>query len=296
MPTGGEVPTSEYRLTAEDMEGDLDMTVREDELDSKGRPLIDWMKPVEWLLPNAEVYEEWEQDEEDQDVPFVDLYESGDEDGNGSEDSDEVYGEEEIYEEEEEEEEEEETDDGDDENDEDYDDGGDNDNDESLEDVGEEQERSSHTRSRSEDGDLDMIGAGETSGSGLGRASRDLGRSGSASSTRGLYGDAAENRFRASTQEIGERLLGRAMTPKDFFTSPEDQQDSIEHLTTKRKRLLAGNARLIIDLEAAAREDAEEQGIDLEEMDRIDREMDRQALLNMSRQQFPRYVKKEPED
>jgi hypothetical protein len=86
------------------------------------------------------------------------------------------------------------------------------------------------------------------------------------------------------------------MTPKDFFTSPEDQQDSIEHLTTKRKRLLAGNARLIIDLEAAAREDAEEQGIDLEEMDRIDREMDRQALLNMSRQQFPRYVKKEPED
>jgi len=40
---------------------------------------------------------------------------------------------------------------------------------------------------------------------------RDLGRPDSASSSRGLYGDAAEHRFRASTQEIGERLLGRAM-------------------------------------------------------------------------------------
>jgi len=111
---------------------------------------------------------------------------------------------------------------------------------------------------------------------------RDLGRSDSASSSCGLYGDAAEHRFRASTQEIGERLLGRAITPKDFFTSPEDQQDSIENIVTKRKRFLAGNAHLISDLEAAAREDAEEQGIDFEEMDRIDREMDMQALLNMA--------------
>ena len=39
------------------MERDLDMRVREDELDEKGRPLIDWVRPVEWLLPNAEVYE-----------------------------------------------------------------------------------------------------------------------------------------------------------------------------------------------------------------------------------------------
>ena len=62
----------------------------------------------------------------------------------------------------------------------------------------------------------------------------------------------AEHHFRASTQEIGERLLGWAMTPKDFFTSLEDEQDSIENIVTKRKGFLAENARLIIDLEAAA--------------------------------------------
>jgi len=86
------------------------------------------------------------------------------------------------------------------------------------------------------------------------------------------------------------------MTPKDFFTSPEDQEDIIENIVTKRKRFLAGNARLIIDLEAAAREDAEEPGIDIEEMDRIDRERDRQALLNMASQHFPHRVKQELED
>jgi len=58
MAMGGEDSTSEYRLMKEDMEGDWDMTVREDELDERGRPLIDWVKPVEWLLRNAEVYEE----------------------------------------------------------------------------------------------------------------------------------------------------------------------------------------------------------------------------------------------
>jgi len=42
------------------MEQDLDMTVRKDQRDEKGRPLIDWVKQVEWLLLNAEVYEEWE--------------------------------------------------------------------------------------------------------------------------------------------------------------------------------------------------------------------------------------------
>jgi len=70
------------------------------------------------------------------------------------------------------------------------------------------------------------------------------------------------------------------MTAMDFCTSPEDQQDNIKNIVTKKKRFLAGNARLIIDLEAAAREDAEEQGIDIEEMDTIDCEMDRQALLS----------------
>ena len=97
-----------------------------------------------------------------------------------------------------------------------------------------------------------MTDEGETSGSGLGSRMRDLGRPDSAPSSRGLYGDAAEHRFRASTQEIGERLLGRAMTPKDF-----------ENIVTKRKHFLAGNARLIIDLEAAAREDAEEKELTL---------------------------------
>jgi len=148
----------------------------------------------------------------------------------------------------------------------------------------------------SEDGDLDVIGAGEPSGSGLGRANRDFNRPQSASATRGLYSNPAENRFEASTQEIGERLLGWAMTLKDFFTSPEDQQDSIEHIIANRKRLFPGNACLIIDLEAAAREDAQEQGIDLEEMDRIYHGMDRLALQNMSRQQFPPRVKMEPEN
>jgi len=106
----------------------------------------------------------------------------------------------------------------------------------------------------------------------------------------------AEHGFHACTQEIGERLPGRTMTPKDFFTSPEDQQDSIENILTKRKHFLAGNARLIIDLEAAAREDGDEQGIDIEEMDRIDPKMDRQALLNMASQHFPHRVKQAPED
>jgi len=83
------------------------------------------------------------------------------------------------------------------------------------------------------------------------------------------------------------------MTPKDFVKSQEDQQDSIKNIVTKRKRFLAGNARLIIDLEAAAREDPEEQGIDIEEMDRIDSEMDREALLNMASQHFPHRMKQE---
>ncbi|PUU72191.1 hypothetical protein B9Z19DRAFT_1138801 [Tuber borchii] len=147
IPTGGEDHTSEYQLTAEDVEGDLYMTVREDKLDEKGRPLIDWVKPVEWLLPNAELYEEWkEYHEKDQD-----------EDGNGSEDSDRIYSEERIYKEEEKEEEET-----------DYD--GDNGNDDNYHEDG-EREWSSDSLSQSENGDVDIIEAGEISGSSLGRAS-----------------------------------------------------------------------------------------------------------------------------
>ena len=111
-----------------------------------------------------------------------------------------------------------------------------------------------------------------------------------------MYGDAAEHCFRASTPEIGERLLGRAMTAKDFVTSPEDQQDSIENVVTKRKRFLAGNIHHIIDLEAAPMGDAQEQGIDIVEMDRIDRQMDRQALLNMASQHFHHRRTQELED
>jgi len=41
------------------------------------------------------------------------------------------------------------------------------------------------------------------------------------------------------------------MIPKDFFASPEDQQDSIKNIVTKRKLFLACNAPLIIDFKAA---------------------------------------------
>ena len=142
MPIGGEDSTSEYRLTEEDMEGYLDMTVREDEREETCRPLIDWVKPVEWLLPNAEVYEEWEKYEEDEDVDFVDLYESGDEGGNGSEDSDKVYGEEEI----------------------------DADDEEDVEGEEEDVEAEQEDVEGAEEGDDDvhMTDEGETSGSGLG--------------------------------------------------------------------------------------------------------------------------------
>ena len=207
MPLGGEDSTSVYRLTEEDIEGDLDMMVREDELDEKARPLIDRVKRVEWLLPNAEVYEEWEADEEDEDVDFIDLYESGDEGGNGSEDSDEVDREEEIDEDDEENVEGEEEDvEGEQEDVEGWEEGNDN---------------------------VHMTDERETSLSGLGSRMRDLCRPDSAACSRGLYGDAAEHRFRASTQEIGERLLGQAMTPQDFFTSPEDQQYVIENTLIK---------------------------------------------------------------
>ena len=69
---------------------------REEELDAKGKPLIDWVKPVKWLLPKAEAYEEWEEDEVDEDLEIIDLYDSENKNGNGSEDSDEVDGEEQL--------------------------------------------------------------------------------------------------------------------------------------------------------------------------------------------------------
>jgi len=77
---------------------------------------------------------------------------------------DEIYGGEKINEEENNNEEE------------DNDDDDDYDNDQYLKDVGEVQDQSSHSLSLSEDGSVDMIGAGETSGSGLGRANLDFNR------------------------------------------------------------------------------------------------------------------------
>jgi len=96
IPISGDHGSSEDRLTKQDMEGDLKMTVREDERDEKGGPLIHGVKPLEWFLPNVEVYGEWEGDEQDDDVDIIDLYVAGDEGGNGSDNSDKIYGEEEI--------------------------------------------------------------------------------------------------------------------------------------------------------------------------------------------------------
>ena len=157
-------------------------------------------------------------------------------------------------------------------------------------------EEEPESRKEDDDNDVDMIEEGKTSGSGLRSRVRDLGSFGSAPSSSSLYSDVAENHFRASTQEIGEWLLGQAMTLMDFFTSLEDQQDSIENIVSMRNRFHAGNACLIIDLEAAARKEAEEQGIDIDEMDRIDWEMDRQAFLNTASLHFPRRGKQELED
>jgi len=162
MPIGGDDGTSEYRMTEEDMERDLATTVRDDELDKKSRPLIDWVKPGEWLLPNTAVHKEWEEDEEDEDVDFIDLYESGDEGGNGSEDSDQLYGEEQI----------------------------DEDDDEDVE--GEQEDVEGWEEG---DDDVHMTDEGETCGSGLGSRMRHLGRPDSASSSGGLYGDAGDHRF-----------------------------------------------------------------------------------------------------
>jgi len=86
------------------------------------------------------------------------------------------------------------------------------------------------------------------------------------------------------------------MTAKELFPSLEVQLDSIESIVYKRKCFVGGNAHLIIDLEAAATKDAEAKGIDVEEIDRIDREMDTQTLLNMASHHFPYHMKQKPED
>jgi len=163
------------------------------------------VKPVEWLLPNAEVYEEWEEDAEDKEVNFMDQYKSGDEGGNGSEDCDEVYGAEEI----------------------------DKEDDEDVEGEQDDVKGEQDDMEGWEEGDDDvhMTDEGETSGSGWGSRMQDLGRPDSVSSSHDLYGDAAEHRFRANTQDIRERLLGRALTPKDFFTSPEDHRRVLKILS-----------------------------------------------------------------
>ena len=54
----GDNATSESRLTQNEMEGDLYLRVQDEGLDEREGPVIVWVTPVEWLLPNAEVYEE----------------------------------------------------------------------------------------------------------------------------------------------------------------------------------------------------------------------------------------------
>jgi len=93
MPISGPDFTSDYTFTAEDMEGDRDMTVGEDPVQEKGRSLIDLVKPVEWHLPSPVVYKEWEKDEEHEDGDIIDLCNFGDKEENGAEDSKEVNGE-----------------------------------------------------------------------------------------------------------------------------------------------------------------------------------------------------------
>jgi len=105
------------------------------------------VNPVEWLLPHAGVYQDREVDEEDEHVRFIDLYESGDEGGNGSEDSDKVYGEEENIED------------------------GDEDVEGKQEDVEGKQE---DVKGREEgDDNVHMMDEGEYSGSGLGSRMQD---------------------------------------------------------------------------------------------------------------------------
>ncbi|RPA88422.1 hypothetical protein L873DRAFT_1927453, partial [Choiromyces venosus 120613-1] len=217
---------------------------------------------IAFLVEIGWVCEEWEEDEDDQDMDFIDLYGSTNEEGNAGQDSEDelVHGEE-------------------------YGD--------AAKDQGDEEEEDS------EDEDVDIGGMVESYSSGLGQGKRRMSDSDQPESTSSacrLYGEAAKNHFRASTQEIGEALLTSAMTAKDFFVSQEEQWDNIERITTERRQFCASNTRLIIDLEVAAWEDAEEQGINLEEMDEIDHEMDRLALYNMASQRSPRHVRQEPQD
>ncbi|KAG0635065.1 hypothetical protein HOY80DRAFT_1058160 [Tuber brumale] len=58
------------------------MPNNEEEHDARGRPLMD----------QAEIYEDWEEDDEDKDVAFFNLYESADDASDVSEDSDGIYG------------------------------------------------------------------------------------------------------------------------------------------------------------------------------------------------------------
>ncbi|KAG0644132.1 hypothetical protein HOY80DRAFT_1030973 [Tuber brumale] len=181
--------TSDFWLMEHDMEGNLDMT------------------SIKSLLPNAEVYEGWEEGKEGENVDFVDLYGSADGVSNSWEDCDRVYREEE-------------------------------------EDT-EEEEVLSWIFIKSEDEDIQ---------------------------------------------------LEWAMSSKDWFASTEDQQDWIAPIVTNRNQLLAKNAHLMIDLEAAVWEATVEQVINLKEMDKIKRDNDPLVLLNVDDMRFTKGVKKVPNE
>ena len=273
MQTGGEDDTSKYFLTKKDI-GDLDVSFREMELVAKGGPMLDCAKPADWVLPNDELYEEWEDEDEDEDVHIIDISESEDENSNSLEYSDKVYGDEINTEEEDQKKNKNESGDQ-----------GERDRKEGerKEEARQEKDKYSQASTNSKHGDIYMTGAEETYPLSLSRREEDLNRSGFACSSGELSQVTAQKRFSASTQEIKEQLYEQAMTARDFCGSSKEKWDRVQCIAARRRHKVAGSAQFMVAVEAAARKDAEHLGIDLEEMDRIDREMDRLTLLNAAR-------------
>ncbi|KAG0644682.1 hypothetical protein HOY80DRAFT_1028565 [Tuber brumale] len=208
MPVHTEDSTSEYHITQEDIENDLDKT---------------------------------EEDDEDKDVDFVNLYES--------------------------------TNDVDDRR---YEEG------EEGEEL-EEEESFSLMFIKLEDVDVEMMGMGESSGPHSGE---------------GWGGGTYVNMILTlSWLSFPEMWWKTVFTPAKKILesgSLEEQKKNIEYIVSKRRLFLAGKTWLPVNLEAVVREDALDEGINLQEMDDIDRKMDRLALLNMATHKFHRCGKKEP--
>ena len=76
--------------------------------------------------------------------------------------------------------------------------------------------------------------------------------------------------------------LGRLWYPRISSQAWKTNKTASKLLSPRESSFLPAMPLLSLISRRPAREDAEEQGIDIEEMDRIDRKMDRQALLNMT--------------